>query len=451
MTSTKQKSDNSKDLSMARSKPQFTRGQLKVGSHRRLTFSLVISLTVILFCTHVPVPAAADYGVCYDQRLDEYFSCVTSINDVVQTGVVTVTVEPESATCGDPPNTYRLLGDRTNNILTCDASSPTNRHPPSYMVDEDRSTTWWQSVNQSPGTTDLRFQFMRPANDGRSNYDMYYYAVSHVQVVARCFCNNHASECNYTDTDVYCDCQHFTTGKDCERCLPLYNERPWQRGSYLPYNTGQANICMKCECNDHADSCQYNATYGRGQCDDCQHNTQGYHCEMCAPLYYPNITLQLNDVNRCVACDCERLGVVESQFECTQTQTPTVQVGQCTCKPLVTGRRCDSCTSSYWGLITGPTPGTCTACGCNLDGTAGQSNTCDQDTGQCPCKTSVTGQLCDTCADSYYAFPTGNPERGCLPCDCDKGGAVSATCDKTSGVCSCRSGITGDKCDRTVN
>ncbi|GFR89290.1 laminin subunit beta 1, partial [Elysia marginata] len=266
-----------------------------------------------------------------------------------------------------------------------------------------------------------------------------------------CYCNNHASQCNYTDTDVLCNCQHFTTGKDCERCLPLYNERPWQRGSFLPFDKGQAHVCQKCECNEHADSCTYNATYGRGQCNACKHNTEGYHCEKCTSMFYPNTSVPLSDANRCIACDCEDLGVSDSNFECTQAETPNTIVGQCSCKNLVTGRRCNSCVAGYWGLITGPSPGTCSACNCNLDGTTRQSNTCDQDTGQCPCKTSITGTLCDACADGFFSFPTGNPEKECTPCNCDRGGAISPVCNKDTGVCSCRTGITGDKCDRTVD
>ena len=30
----------------------------------------------------------------------------------------------------------------------------------------------------------------------------------------------------------------------CERCLPLYNNRTWLPGSYLPYPTGSANECQ---------------------------------------------------------------------------------------------------------------------------------------------------------------------------------------------------------------
>lgn len=40
-----------------------------------------------------------------------------------------------------------------------------------------------------------------------------------------------------------CECQHNTAGVDCEHCLPLYNNRPWLPGQYVPYPTGSANPC----------------------------------------------------------------------------------------------------------------------------------------------------------------------------------------------------------------
>ncbi|XP_013079381.2 laminin subunit alpha-5-like [Biomphalaria glabrata] len=294
--------------------------------------------------------------------------------------------------------------------------------------------------------TDIRIQLIQPFTDARGLYDAYYYAISDVQAVARCYCNLHAADCNYTSQGITCDCQHNTMGKNCELCQPLYNERPWKKGSYIPYPRGQANECLKCECNDHAVSCTYNATYGRGVCDACLHNTRGYHCELCALTFYPNVSLPQNDVNRCIDCACEPLGVDGGNLNCSQTDTVGTVIGQCPCKQYVTSRKCDTCVSGYYGLLTGPTPGTCVACTCVQDGTVDQSINCTQDTGQCTCKQTITGRTCDTCRDGYYSFPTGNPQKECSNCNCDKGGAVSPVCDKVTGVCACRANITEAKC-----
>ena len=59
-----------------------------------------------------------------------------------------------------------------------------------------------------------------------------------------CSCNLHGQFCTIVNGTTACECSHFTTGVSCERCLPLYNNRTWQPGSYLPYPTGSANECQ---------------------------------------------------------------------------------------------------------------------------------------------------------------------------------------------------------------
>ena len=61
-----------------------------------------------------------------------------------------------------------------------------------------------------------------------------------------CDCNLHGRLCTISAEGVAeCDCQHNTMGASCERCLPLYNNRTWQPGEYLPYPTGMANECQR--------------------------------------------------------------------------------------------------------------------------------------------------------------------------------------------------------------
>src|SRR6218665_122388 len=62
--------------------------------------------------------------------------------------------------------------------------------------------------------------------------------------LVRCWCNLHAMYCVIKGTRMACVCKHNTDGDLCERCLPLFNNRPWSSGSYLPYPTGAANECQ---------------------------------------------------------------------------------------------------------------------------------------------------------------------------------------------------------------
>lgn len=120
----------------------------------------------------------------------------------------------------------------------------------------------------------------------------------------------------------------------------------------------------------------------------------------------------------------------------------------CQCKERVTGRICDECKPLYWNLnITNPDG--CTECDCNVDGTIGALDTCDTKNGQCVCKPSVHGRICDECRDGTYDLFGGNL-FGCRDCGCDIGGAIGGTCDKTTGQCRCHPRVAGQTCSHPL-
>nr|XP_054586280.1 uncharacterized protein LOC107386303 isoform X1 [Nothobranchius furzeri]XP_054586281.1 uncharacterized protein LOC107386303 isoform X1 [Nothobranchius furzeri]XP_054586282.1 uncharacterized protein LOC107386303 isoform X1 [Nothobranchius furzeri] len=95
--------------------------------------------------------------------------------------------------------------------------------------------------------TNLRLRLLRPALGGtyvqRDNLLKYFYAVSNIEVPARCKCNQHASRCVLRDATLQCDCEHNTTGQDCQLCRGGFRSRSWRAGSYLPLPKGTANTC----------------------------------------------------------------------------------------------------------------------------------------------------------------------------------------------------------------
>ncbi|KAJ8038876.1 Laminin subunit beta-1 [Holothuria leucospilota] len=298
--------------------------------------------------------------------------------------------------------------------------------------------------------TDLRIRLIYPATDGlewsgqEQNLVKYYYAVSNIEVFLICDCNNHAGFCRESDSGgITCECQHNTVGKNCEQCLPLYNDRPWQMGSIVDVNsqTGPANECKKCNCNGHALSCTYNATLQHGVCNECDHNTTGLFCEICTSGFYPNMSIPIESENRCVECFCNALGTEEGSEACDQLPDNGQVVGQCPCKTNVTGRACDRCIDGFYGL----TSGECRECMCDVYGTVNGSMSCDQQTGVCVCKETVTGLSCDQCKDEFFQFPS-DVQSNCLPCGCDPGASQSLVCDKESGNCDCRDHLFGLKC-----
>lgn len=189
----------------------------------------------------------------------------------------------------------------------------------------------------------------------------YYYAIEEMQIRGSCFCYGHASECikingiQYDKDDIdnsnmvfsQCKCEHFTMGENCEKCLPLYNDRPWRPGI-----GAQPNECKKCDCNSHASSCTFNQDLweasGRvtgGVCDNCQHNTYGINCERCKPNFYHDKSLPFYHPNACKPCKCHPVGTISYNVEAYVCQDST-----CKCKAFVTGESCDTCENGYWNL-----------------------------------------------------------------------------------------------------
>ncbi|XP_032364891.1 netrin-G2 isoform X5 [Etheostoma spectabile] len=102
--------------------------------------------------------------------------------------------------------------------------------------------------------TNLRLRLLRPALGGtyvqRDNLLKYFYAVSNIDVPARCKCNQHASQCVLRDVTLQCECDHNTSGQDCQRCRQGFKSRSWRPGSYLPLPRGSANTCEAAETAD---------------------------------------------------------------------------------------------------------------------------------------------------------------------------------------------------------
>ncbi|XP_047134204.1 laminin subunit gamma-1 [Hydra vulgaris] len=301
-----------------------------------------------------------------------------------------------------------------------------------------------KSVSSYLEATNIRLRLEYPGTDGRefineeTTLSQYYYAISEIRVDARCNCNGHSEFCDFQDGVEKCDCNHNTMGDDCSMCLPMFSNRLW-----MPGNLTHANPCEKCNCNEHTTTCVYSDLLRTGVCQNCQHNTRGVKCDRCIDGYYRNISRDLSDENVCIPCDCYPPGITDDG-KCLQNPTGTQQLGQCNCKNGIYGRRCDQCVPGKWGYSK-LSDGACIDCSCNSFGTQNSNQLCDPYTGNCFCKSFITGRACDTCKDGYYIFPT-SIKKDCVPCPCNVGGSFPS-CDKSSGTCSCKPGVIGLKCD----
>lgn len=97
-------------------------------------------------------------------------------------------------------------------------------------------------------------------------------------------------------------------------------------------------------------------------------------------------------------CHCNPLGSL--------AQTCNKHTGQCVCRSNVTGRSCDRCSEGFWNL---DSQNGCQSCACNAIGSV--NFTCNPYTGQCNCKVGVGGSACDSCLEGFYGFSTNGCKR----------------------------------------
>ncbi|XP_056115693.1 netrin-G2 isoform X3 [Rhinichthys klamathensis goyatoka] len=204
--------------------------------------------------------------------------------------------------------------------------------------------------------TNLRLRLLRPALGGtyvqRDNLLKYFYAISNIDISARCKCNLHAGQCSLRDGTLQCDCEHNTTGQDCSACERGFKAKSWKPGSYLPTPNGSPNICEasgtsgKCNCN------QLGSFHAR--CNDtgfcqCREGTMGQKCEDCLPGYTWK--------NGCVpkVCDDELL-LCQNGGSCVQNHKcvcPASFKGVLCEQPRCQGERgCDGASACYLSTLT---------------------------------------------------------------------------------------------------
>uniref|UniRef100_A0A671N6L2 Netrin-G2-like n=1 Tax=Sinocyclocheilus anshuiensis TaxID=1608454 RepID=A0A671N6L2_9TELE len=193
--------------------------------------------------------------------------------------------------------------------------------------------------------TNLRLRLLRPALGGtyvqRDNLLKYFYAISNIDIPARCKCNLHAGQCSLRDGSFQCDCEHNTTGQDCSACERGFKAKSWKPGSYLPTPNGSPNICEasgtsdNCECNGHSNRCSYIDFINIVTCVSCKHNTRGQNCQHCRLGYFRNASAELDDENVCIANVCD------DEFFLCQNGGSCIQNQKCVCPPSFRGVLCE--------------------------------------------------------------------------------------------------------------
>ncbi|NWY00427.1 AGRIN protein, partial [Nothoprocta ornata] len=138
---------------------------------------------------------------------------------------------------------------------------------------------------------------------------------------------------------------------------------------------------------------------------------------------------------------------VTSQGACRALATTSSPLPAVHCSQTVYGCCPDNMTLAL-GVGSAGCPSTCQ---CNPYGSYGGA--CDPTTGQCSCKPGVGGLKCDRCEPGFWNFRAivTDGKSGCTPCSCDPVGSVRDDCEQMTGLCSCKTGITGMKCNQCPN
>ncbi|XP_015258513.1 PREDICTED: laminin subunit alpha-1-like, partial [Cyprinodon variegatus] len=119
-----------------------------------------------------------------------------------------------------------------------------------------------------------------------------------------------------------CLCPPGYAGLSCQECAVGFFRQPLSELPPQSLKTMLVRPCVPCRCNNHSSSCDPET----GDCQDCQHHTSGPQCNVCAPGYYGNISGSASECSLC-ACpllsnsfspSCEAEG---ADYRCTACLT----------------------------------------------------------------------------------------------------------------------------------
>ncbi|XP_070695085.1 laminin subunit alpha-5 [Pempheris klunzingeri] len=330
-----------------------------------------------------------------------------SIKDISIGGRCVCNGHAEACNAEDPNDPYKLQCDCQHN--TCGVSC-------------DQCCPGYNQLPWKPATT-YSANECESCNCHRHSFDCYYDPEVNQR---RGSLDSHG---HFRGGGVCLNCQHHTTGINCERCIPTYYRSP-------DHLIDSPLACSPCDCQSQ---------FTDGTCEDrtgrcfCKPNYSGENCDSCAsgfinfPDCYPIPTYPTNNNNgeakpagEIINCECSAAGTVDNSCR------PDPRTRTCVCKPGFTGDHCDTCAPGFYGL-------NCQACQCSGPGCLDGS--CDAVTGHSVCRSGFQGYECDQCAPGYFNYPL------CQLCGCSTLGSLPEVCD-VSGRCLCKPEFQGPRCEQ---
>ncbi|KAJ8947119.1 hypothetical protein NQ318_002479 [Aromia moschata] len=230
--------------------------------------------------------------------------------------------------------------------------------------------------------------------------EKYYYAIVDMVVRGSCSCYGHADLAVPLAWDWILNPTWFTANANA----PITPKEEIVRDT---------NACKRCNCNNHATSCHFDAALyeatshvSGGVCDGVYTTPWDPITEQCKPFFYIDPERDIQDPEVCRPCDCDPHGSLDGGI-CDSVTDPVnnLVAGTCHCKTNVERRRCDACKNGFWNFT-------------DANQTAANHNQgCNEYTGECTCKRYVTGRDCNQYLPQHWGL--SDKKDGCQPCDCD--------------------------------
>ncbi|XP_015224720.1 PREDICTED: laminin subunit alpha-2 isoform X8 [Cyprinodon variegatus] len=215
-----------------------------------------------------------------------------------------------------------------------------------------------------------------------------------------------------------CDCPTGYSGLSCEECAAgfyrlRYGSLVSVPASRVPTAAGMGS-CVQCQCSGHSSTCDPETSI----CQNCQDNTEGDHCERCAPGFYGVVRGSTDD---CKPCACP-LTNPENNFSPTCVAEGFDDFRCTACPEGYEGKYCERCATGYHGNPTMP-GGRCEECKCSSWGSL--PGPCNPVTGQCRCRDGASGISCDQCMDRHVCGASG-----IISCDDECSGLLISDMDR---------------------
>ncbi|XP_026188237.1 laminin subunit alpha-5 isoform X2 [Mastacembelus armatus] len=328
-----------------------------------------------------------------------------SIKDISIGGRCVCNGHAEACNAKDPSDPYKLQCDCQHN--TCGVSC-------------DQCCPGYNQLPWKPATT-YSANECEPCNCHRHSFDCYYDPEVDQKGGSMDIHGEHRGG------GVCLNCQHHTTGVNCERCIPTHYRSPDH-----PIDSPLA--CSPCDCLSQ---------FTDGTCEDltghcfCKPNYAGENCDSCASGFmnfpdcypipiYPSHNGEAKPAGEFINCECSAAGTVDNSCK------PDPRTRACICKPGFAGDHCDTCATGFYGI-------NCQACQCSGPGCL--DGLCDSVTGHSVCRSGFQGYQCDQCAQGYFNYPL------CQLCGCSLVGSLPEGCD-ASGRCLCKPEFQGPRCEQ---